>query len=885
MRWAKLGCVAGMLTAILYGGMVSKSFSYSKKNILFQKQKGYDVVKLKVKGASYWYRVGAPQMPVIPYTFVIPPDAEVRGLKIVNKKRILLGKYNIFPVQKAVPFSSKEPPPFVEPDPEIYNSSNPYPPQVAKITHVGTKNGFKLVTVSVSPLQYIPSTHELYFYPELSVQIEYKRTGKAKIEKLSSERYKLAKKIVSDLVVNPEDIDAFSPLTLAAVPVPNTQVEYVIIVDTSDINIDGLDHPEIYKALEPLAYWKTKKGVPTKIVVLDSIEANFSGLTIQDKIRNFIAYADTAWQVQYVLLVGEDDIDADDPAYGTDESDVGTWMPRKDVYITSSAAGYYSDEDTIAADFWYADWDGDLYQEVYVGRLLFDEATEAYSACSLFVYKTLTYEKNPPLGYQPRILLTSELLFRPSYGGIYVNDSIAKHDPPGFTDIYLDDQNLRNYSSVATIDTLNAGVGFWHAAGHGDEIGVMYGSGDPVQVSDIEGSLFNGDKLFIMYAISCFPGAYDYDSYAEHLMTLVGRGAVAFLLNYRYGWGDLNSLGRSEWQSIWFTKAWGSEGYDILGAAVDRMKSQQVPYVASDAIVNWCMQEYNLFGDPQLHIWTAVPVPMVVNHPTTITSSPSTFTVTVYDQDGVTPLDSALVTLWCKLEDTLYLRGYTDATGTVSFTVSPSLNSDTMWVTVVKYSNYLPYEGFAVIDITATGTTETQMIANESSEGVVIEIKGIPTSGKLTLYKKEENQNEYDVIYKGKITNSTYKYVDKNVEWAKTYLYKAVLNTASGGIQTLGPVRIHVSSYKSTLAIRSVLQHGNYTVIQFANDKEGIVKLYLKDISGRKVGVIFERNLAPGVYTFRWTNTLNSAPVPEGSYFLVLENKTKRAVKKIQILK
>ncbi len=873
------------MAAVLNGGTLSKTFYYSKKDISFTKEKGYDVVKLKVKGASYWYRVGAPQLPVIPYTFVIPPSAEVEGLKVVKAKRIFLGKYNIYPVQKAVPFHKKELPPFVGPDPKIYNSNKPYPSEIAKITHVGTKNGFKLVTVSISPIQYIPSTKELYLYSEIEILIRYQE-GVNPVKKISFNKYRIAKKIVSDLVVNPEDVNTFAPLVF--VPVPDNLVEYVIIVDTSDINIDGLDHPEIYEAMEPFAYWKTKKGVPTKIVVLDSIEANFPGLTVQDKIKEFIAYVDTAWQVQYVLLVGEDDVDADDPLNTNAETDVGTWMPRKDVFITSSAAGYYSDEDTIAADFWYADWDGDLYQEVYVGRVLFDEALEAYDACSLFVYKTLTYEKNPPLGYQPRILLTSELLFRPSYGGIQVNDSIAKYDPVGFTDIFLDDQILANYSSIATIDTLNVGVGFWHAAGHGDEIGVMYGSGDPVQVSDIETSLLNGDRLFIMYAISCFPGAYDYDSYAEHLMTLVGRGAVAFLLNYRYGWGTLSNLGRSEWQSIWFTKAWGQEGYDILGAAVDRMKSQQVPYIAADAIVNWCMQEYNLFGDPQLHIWTDVPVPMVVNHPDTITvtSTPVDVIVQVYDQDGVTPLDSALITLWCKEDSTMYVRGYTNANGVDTLQISPTVDLDTMWVTVVKYSNYLPYEGFAIIDILA-GVMEAHMAATESPEGVVIRVSGLRSAGNLTIYKKEENAKSFKTVYTGKVAKSEFAYTDKNVKWKKTYIYKAVLRTVSGGVQTFGPVKVKVSIYGRPLAIHSIAPNPsrNYTVIQFTNDIRGKVKLYVRDVSGRRVGKVFERTLDPGFYTFKWTNSVKSGPLPTGTYFLVLENPKRRDIKKVQVIR
>ena len=320
--------------------------------------------------------------------------------------------------------------PFIPPNPEIYNSELPYPDEIVKLTHIGTKGGFKLVTISVVPFQYIPLTKELYLCTQIKFKIEWNE-GMKDIKKYGYKKYEIAKKIVKDLVCNPQDVEKFSPLI--AKTLSNNIIEYVIIVDTSDIDINGEDHPEIYHVMEQFAYWKTKKGIPAKIVTLDFIEANYPGSTVQDKIRNFIADVDTLWQVQYVLLVGEDDIDRDGGLCAVaPENDVGTWMPRKDTYVTSSGVGCYDDEDTIASDFWYADYDHDNYQEVYIGRVLFDEETEVYTACSLFVYKTLTYEKNPPIGYQTYMLLTSENLFGDDYDGRFVSDSIAKYGPPIF---------------------------------------------------------------------------------------------------------------------------------------------------------------------------------------------------------------------------------------------------------------------------------------------------------------------------------------------------------------------------------------------------------------------------------------------------------------------
>ncbi len=677
---------------VLLGGTIEREFTYSSFDLSFTKQNGYDVVRMK--NAGYIFREGAPKVPVMNHTFCIPPDAKVTGIEVLSVEKEFLGNYRIYPVQPPRPFIRDYTPEWIEPDPEMY-SLPVYPDYIAKVIHSGKKHGFKLVTVSLAPLEYHPATGELFLRRRIKIRLLFEE-GKEKVMKIFPHEISLAKKMVRQLVVNPEDVDRFSPRVRK--DLPDTIIEYVILVDTSDVGPSSDNHPEILKAMKPLAYWKTKRGIPTRIVTLDWIEANFDGATVQDKIRNFLAYADTAWGVMYALFVGEDDGDSDDSYYA--ESDVGTWFPRKDVCIATTGLGYYQDEDTIAADFWFSDWNGDRYMDVYVGRVLFDEAGEAYTACSLFVERTLRYEKNPPSGYQPKILLTSECLFdcgtSSEYDGAFVSDSIAKYDPSIFYDAKCYDET-GNYSSAATIESLNTGYGFHHGAAHGNETGYMYGSGDPIQVSTIENDLNTNGKLYIFYAISCFPGAYDYDSYAEHLMTLSNDGAVACMLNYRYGFGTLDYPGRSEWQNIWFTKAWSQEGYYRIGDARDRMNDQCVPYTTWDTWALWCMLEYNLYGDPALEMWTDVPDSLVVIHDDTVLG-PMNFTVTVYEKDGTTPVESAYVCLWCKLDEGMYVRGYTDASGKVTLYIAPSISNDTMWVTVTKH-NYLPYEGYALVDL------------------------------------------------------------------------------------------------------------------------------------------------------------------------------------------
>ncbi len=592
-------------------------------------------------------------------------------------------------MQYAPVFTKKlPPPPFVEPDPAVYSQNSFYSGKLVEIGNTGNKDGYNLVTLNYYPIQYNPVTGDLEVYNNIEVEIINERGVKA-VNSIFPHMNAFVKRGVKDLIANKDDIDVFAPPFKKTLP--DSLVEYAIIVDTSDINC--ADHPEIRQAMEPLAYWKTKKGILTKIYTLDYIEANFTGTTIPDKIKNFINYAHTNWGTMWFLLVDEDDSDADYTGYGTSESDVGTWMPRHDLYVGSSGAGYYTDEDTIASDHWYADLNNELYTDVYLTRVLFDEAAKAYAAYTLMVHNTLTYEKNPPAGYVEKMLLTSENLFT-GYDGTYVSDSIANNDPASFFDAKCYDE-LGRYDDIATVDSLNVGYGYHYAAGHGDEIGYMYGSNDPIQVNDIENYLATGDRLYIFWAISCWPGAYDYDSYAEHLMTLPSHGAVAFMLNYRYGWGTLSSSGRSEWQSIWFTKAVFQEGYTHFVSARARMNDRCVPYTSSDWIVEWCIREYNGYGEPELPLWTAEPKSLTASHPSTVFPGGQSVTVTVRDASTSSAINGAVVCLMTS-DQSVYAVDTTDATGSVSITINPA-NGDTIWVTATAYDqNYKPYEGYMV---------------------------------------------------------------------------------------------------------------------------------------------------------------------------------------------
>jgi hypothetical protein len=87
-------------------------------------------------------------------------------------------------------------------------------------------------------------------------------------------------------------------------------------------------------------------------------------------------------------------------------------------------------------------------------------------------------------------------------------------------------------------------------------------------------------------------------------------------------------------------------------------------------------------------IWTDEPSSFDVTHPASLPPGSSSFPVHVEDAVTHNSIYQAYVCLW--KENEVYLTGYTDLSGDITFNPSPSTQG-TMYVTVTK-RNYLPYE-------------------------------------------------------------------------------------------------------------------------------------------------------------------------------------------------
>ncbi|OQX77140.1 MAG: hypothetical protein B6D61_07640, partial [Bacteroidetes bacterium 4484_249] len=106
------------------------------------------------------------------------------------------------------------------------------------------------------------------------------------------------------------------------------------------------------------------------------------------------------------------------------------------------------------------------------------------------------------------------------------------------------------------------------------------------------------------------------DCFAENITTLE-TAEVANIGNSRYGWGQHNSTdGASQYFDRQFYDAIFGENITFIGDANADSKEDNVAFISShEGAIRWCFYELNLFGDPTMDIWTAIPTDISATYP------------------------------------------------------------------------------------------------------------------------------------------------------------------------------------------------------------------------------------------------------------------------------
>jgi hypothetical protein len=415
--------------------------------------------------------------------------------------------------------------------------------------------------------------------------------------------------------------------------------------------------------LEPLAEWKTQKGVPTKIVN-SSEYLSYPGADTPEKIRNCLRDYYLNYSIQFVLLAGDTQLipirytyNPDTRISGTDDEPWGTSQDYKptDYYYAELTGNWDIDEDGVfgeSAKFSSADeinWE----TEVYVGRFPGADSSEL----TTMVDKTIFYEKEQYSGaWMNKVLMAGVVQTGSSTDdpdgeeeGYLVNKIIEESiqnkmdiiklietnhpDPPDYVD---------NASNLLMDFYTDSGNSIVYYAGHGSKTAFtsLY---QTIYTDSNAKSSSNTNMPSLIYSDACLTGYFDKDvdgsesgeCIGESLITRSDAGAIGFIGASRLSWFFPNHIGNMEEMNRGMSRAFfneifnneiyqqGKALYEMKAAYLDSVwlnnesKGYGDGYPYNIHYVEWERKNvltYNLLGDPEVDIYTDELMDFNLNH-------------------------------------------------------------------------------------------------------------------------------------------------------------------------------------------------------------------------------------------------------------------------------
>lgn len=654
-----------------------------------------------ITGASNSGKPGHPSLPVFPVCVLLPEDAQVDYIEIIESDEITLpGTYDIKPVQAGVPLSRPE---LFSPTPKDIESYTTVPDfQMVIPGEQGGLMGCNILNMRVFPVSWDPVSGIAVYRRSITMVIHY-HSGELKQSPCGRGITGLAvlENLLERTVLNPEHIQLFDIPLVPARDLP--WGEYLIITRDSLVSV-----------FEPLAQFKTMKGIPASIVTMEYIDDCYQGVDAAQKLRFFLRDIYDVAPPTYVLLGGDTPLVPHRNCWATAEGYVGD--PAADIYFQDMNDTY------VGTDLWDANQNGvwgeldgdimDYHPDYIIGRASIENGSQA----NIFVNKVLTYENSSlekteekdtwytSMGFTTGILWSSP--YCPGSAGKEKVDTL--YTPAEWQPVVKLYESAGTQSYSLTMEMLNNGMQLVNHAGHGSTGSVSIGSGS------LTGGDFMGltnisvhGRVSIWNTIACNSGGFDTGTCLAEDWIRSPEGGGFCMMNTRYGWGEPSEPGE-RWSELvdqeFFAKFFTEDMYH-LGEAHAMAWDEFIPLIPIDTHYDWIAKSITLFGDPELPMWIEAPDGVIqVEGPDNLVIGLNNVTVTAQDDSG--PIDGARV---CFIqgewdEPVMYEVDFTDASGQAYMTLTTTDDFDTAALTVWS-RNHVPVT--LDIPVSGTGISET----------------------------------------------------------------------------------------------------------------------------------------------------------------------------------
>ena len=616
--------------------IISCNISFNEPNLIPTQINNTIYTRIDLPGCVNHGKPGEPSLPIYSAQILIPYSRQVKNIDISHDNWISLN-YDfidspVVPEQELIPFSVSSDNLEFKINNTAYNSYTPLKKDIFDIGEIGFCKGYKIQTVYLYPVKYIPKTGLLYYLENIRIDVELDQDVIA-CEPNNFLRQKNNDQALVDIIVeNPEDINTYQngDLPLGGdIPFeysnglcdPLDNYDYVIITSESLRDTDGtynwsdlIDHRQSYSSLS---------GTIVTVEDIDSCSAYWNDTALfndtQAHMREFCKDAYQDWGTEYVLIGGD---------WGTSGSQQCVPFRLFDdryetqTYDTMASDIYFSHLD---GDFYYSGsggiWGGgansgvnDLYSELYVGRITAYDSDMVSNA----VQKIINYDLNQSL--------STNWLRTVSFWGGDLGWSATSKDY--MEEIRLGTDTYRTFTGFEEWNTDKADYAFdtterlYH-----EDLGIGYQSefSDSVEAdtSSIVNHLDHSSWLspmgltswsgryntmpFLGYSQGCLAGRYHsgYAGCEQLICKFPERHAFALILNTGYGYGFSSSTnGASQYVNAYFwdyffnNQSENQENWQ-LGKAMAYTQDKMASVMNSKSH-SWCYSWYsaNFFGDP-----------------------------------------------------------------------------------------------------------------------------------------------------------------------------------------------------------------------------------------------------------------------------------------------
>jgi hypothetical protein len=559
---------------------------------------------------------GEPQLPVRGWMIPVPDGFEPRDIRIIPEKTVSqqLARPVAF-AQEAIPLSAD--PRNVKRtkrDEAVYKRTTRFPAfekEEGKRQHLDYRHGQQELTLTLHPVQVIPSENILLAHGELAIEVTWQsvtqddaKRRKDKIRKLSSRTRSLGR--VTGEALTP--LAMADPIALSSALAPLT-VDHLIIAPSALTNV-----PAPWN-LSALIAARNMMNLSSKVVTTEWIYANYTGSDNAERIRNFICDAYETWSTRYVLLVGIAQYLPTRNLYCSFSGNTGS-IPSDSIYYGCLDGDFDYDGDKIYGEIGdgIGGGDVDLVAEVQVGRFPVANTSEL----SRMIRKTLTYEAQAAsaltrtatvgeyLGFGGPADYATGAMEQIRFGATDAGFTSLGIENPAYASFFDSDTTLYDTPELSwpwtdMLGLLNQNIHVFNHLGHGAPRYCFKMNADLTAVKQAISSLSNSLPYFV-YSQACEVGRFDdyLDCFAEQLVTAT-NGPVATLINTRYGWGYSNTIdGPSQrFQRKFWDGIFSSQAHQFSLANM-HSKEQLLHLINPKAgdVYRWCYYEISLFGDP-----------------------------------------------------------------------------------------------------------------------------------------------------------------------------------------------------------------------------------------------------------------------------------------------